>query len=278
MSERRGAVARISGVSGTGKTTLALATAAALAALGTRTCYLSCEEDPRDLAHRILTLTPPFLTRTASFPKELDIWFAATHLDSPSPTKNRDDALDFVQYILGEAGTANVDIRNDRPPGLVPFVIILDGVHELISRPTPPGVDEVGEMRELVEKFRELGVLILILTAQDDEPALREIDYLVDVVITLEHQNRTNITEEPTRTFVLHKTRLQHSWPGAHHLHVSKNEGVKLYPQLPAQLDPYTMWRWKPIHRTKWYNFNRRVDGRLTGTRRSQPTPTSATF
>lgn len=255
MSEERGVVARVSGLSGTGKTTFALGIAASLAPLGTRTCYLSCEEDPRDLSQRILTLTPPFLARMASFKNTSVKWFAAVHLDHPDPEVNRADALGFVDYVRAEADVAGVNLTKERTPGLVPFFVVLDGVHELISRPSKDGRDDVGEMRELVDEFRKLGVFVMILTAQTDDHALKELDYLVDVVITLEHEDRGKIADEPKRKFVLHKTRLQHAWSGAHQLHISKRDGLKLYPQLPAQLEPYTTWRWKPIRRERWFDM-----------------------
>lgn len=243
-------------MSGTGKTTFALGLGAALAPLGTRTCYLSCEEDAGDLENRILTVTPPFLTRMANFAeKKLTDWFAAIHLDSTIPDQNRSDVLGFVEYVRGQIKLANVNFRGERAPGLVPLLVVLDGVHELINRPPIEGRDEVGEMRELVEEFRSLGVFVMILTAQAEDNSLKELDYLVDVVISLEHENRTKISHEPTRKLILHKTRLQYSWAGAHQIHISKRDGLKLYPQLPAQLEPYTMWRWKPMQRRCWYDF-----------------------
>ncbi len=256
LSKARGVVARVSGGSGTGKTSLALGIATALAPLGTRTCYLSCEEDPRDLAQRILTLTPTFVGRTSSF-AELDFsdWFAAIHLDSSDPAENREQIFNFIHHVQATASQNGIDLTEDRSPGYTPFFVVLDGVHELISRPVAEGADEVGEMRELVEAFRKLGVFVMILTAQTGERALQELDYLVDVVLTLEHEDRSSISQEPKRKLVLHKTRLQHSWPGAHHLHISKRDGLKLYPQLPAQLDEFSGRRWQAIRRSNYFDM-----------------------
>lgn len=255
LSRARGVVARVSGASGTGKTSLALGIAAALAPLGTRTCYLSCEEDPRDLAQRLLTLTPPFISRTTSFSdQELSDWFVAVHLDNADAHVNRAQVFDFIEFVQSSAIENGIDLSEDRAPGHTPFFVVLDGVHELVSRPTE-GTDDVNEMHELVEAFRRLGVFVMILTAQTGERSLQELDYLVDVVMTLEHEDRSSIAQEPKRKLVLHKTRLQHSWPGAHHLHISKRDGIKLYPQLPAQLEQFTAWRWQPIRRDHYYDF-----------------------
>ncbi|MEY9755798.1 RAD55 family ATPase [Bradyrhizobium yuanmingense] len=255
LSRARGVVARVSGASGTGKTSLALGVATALAPLGTRTCYLSCEEDPRDLAQRLLTLTPPFIARTTSFSsQDLSDWFVAVHLDSADSQVNRAQVFDFIEFVQSSAIENGIDLSEDRSPGHTPFFVVLDGVHELISRPID-GTDDVNEMRELVEAFRRLGVFVMILTAQTGERSLQELDYLVDVVMTLEHEDRSSIAQEPKRKLVLHKTRLQHSWPGAHHLHISKRDGIKLYPQLPAQLEQFTAWRWQTIRRGHYFDF-----------------------
>ncbi|MGY3388725.1 KaiC/GvpD/RAD55 family RecA-like ATPase [Bradyrhizobium sp. USDA 3311] len=256
LSKARGVVARVSGASGTGKTSLALGIATALAPLGTRTCYLSCEEDPRDLAQRILTLTPPFVARTSSFANlDFSDWFAAIHLDSSDPEENREQIFQFIQHVQSTAEQNGIDLTEDRSPGYTPFFVVLDGVHELINRPALEGTDEVGDMRELVEAFRNLGVFVMILTAQTGERALQELDYLVDVVLTLEHEDRSSIAQEPKRKLVLHKTRLQHSWPGAHQLHISKRDGIKLYPQLPAQLEQFAGWRWQTIRRSRYFDM-----------------------
>jgi len=249
----RGAVGTISGASGTGKTTLALSIAASLAPMGVTTFYLSCEEDAVDLEKRIYTLTPPFIRRTATFPRDVGDWFYAQHLDRPDPENNRDGAIHFIEDLKQVYAEAGIRPASDAPPGILPLLVVFDGIHELIHRDS--GTDQVVNIRNLVDRFRELGALVLILAADNDEPALRELDYTVDFVIRLEIAAQVDPSEGPLRKFILVKTRLQYSRPGSHILHISKREGVKIYPYLSAQLDTFSNFAWKTPDAERWYDF-----------------------
>src|SRR6202035_5925687 len=110
-------------------------------------------------------------------------------------------------------------------------------------------------LRALVDKFRSLGAFVLILTAETNEPALNDLDFVVDFVVRLEHSTRGETEEEPVRRFILKKTRLQYSRPGAHIFHISKRDGVKIYPQLAAQLDALAYLKWRPVDKKHWFDF-----------------------
>jgi KaiC/GvpD/RAD55 family RecA-like ATPase len=249
----RGVVGRISGQSGAGKTSVALSIAAALAPLGATTLYLSCEEEPVDLQHRIATLTPPFVSRTHTFPSDISDWFHAVYLSLPEPAANRKAASDFINDMIEIYRTSGISPSEDAPPGAVPLLVVFDGVHEIIQHNTD--VDQVVVIRNLIERFRDLGAFVLILTAETDDPALRELDYSVDFVIRLTHAPPNDASEEPLRYFILHKTRLQYSRHGSHILHISKRDGVRIYPQLTSQLDTFAHLRWKPLNQARWFDF-----------------------
>jgi KaiC/GvpD/RAD55 family RecA-like ATPase len=248
-----GVVGRVSGTSGAGKTTLALAIGTALAPLGVTTFYVSCEEEGVDLERRIFTLTPPFIARMSSQPRHIRDWFYSVHLSADTAEENRDTAFAFVDEIAHLYERAGITPAADSPPGIIPLFVVFDGVHELLSNNTHD--DQVAIFRNAVSHVRQLGAFVLILTAEIDEPALRELDYAVDFVIKLEHAPQRDSAEEPIRRFILNKTRLQYSRPGAHILHISKHDGVKIYPQLTAQFDEFTGYKWKPIRKDRWYDF-----------------------
>ena len=249
----RGVVGRVSGSSGAGKTSLALSIAVSLAPMGVTTFYLSCEEDAVDLEKRIHTLTPPFIRRTSTFPRDVGEWFYGKHLDMLDPEMNREGAIDFIDDLMMIYKEVGIEPASDAPPGIIPLFVVLDGVHELIQRKSDK--DQVVEMRDLVERFTKLGALVLILTADNDELALRELDYAVNFVIRLEVTPEAEQPEEPLRKLRLVKTRLQYARPGSHILHISKRDGLKIYPYLSAQLDIFSNFLWKAPSNDRWYDF-----------------------
>lgn len=255
----RGVVGRVSGASGSGKTTLALALAASLAPLGVVTHYVSCEESPADLAKRIFTLTPSFVGRTLSFPKELDDWFVANHLDE-TPLGNRREAFSIVSGLISTYENAKISIPNDCPPGITPLLVVFDGIHELLDRNPSSAQANASSLAELLHFFRKLGAVVLLLTAETAEPILRDLDYAVDFVIRVEHTTSDSSTTIPDRRLVLHKTRLQYSRHGSHLLHISRNQGVKIYPHLAAQLDVFSPFKWKQVDKSSWFDFLQKAD------------------
>jgi hypothetical protein len=263
-----GVVGRVSGTSGVGKTTLALSIATALAPLGVTTYYVTGEEDPLDLEKRVYTLVPTFIARTRTFPRKLSHWFHAEHLPLSVPSENRKAAFGLIDAFIQLYQSAGITPSTDSPPGIVPLFVVFDGVHELIERSdTVSSVDRFVEIRKIVERFRQLGAFVLIITAETDELVLRELDFKVDFVVLLENASPHEATEEPLRRFILHKTRLQYARHGAHILHISRRDGVKLYPRLSAQLDTFAQRKWKSPNISCWYDFLQTGVGALQATK-----------
>ena len=247
-AENRNLIGRISGRSGSGKTSLALALATAMAPLGTQTLYLSCEEDPRDLAERINTLTPEFVSRTFSFNRDTRKWFKAIHFDR-DVIENYADIDRFVRDL-------KVDLQQRVGPGkhlsrvgITPLFVVLDGVHELLLRnvATVQGIDDGIRLRRLIEQFRGLEAVVLILSADTNEAALNELDYVVDFAGTISVDEKENDADRPARRLVLNKTRRQYSRPGGHRIHISGRDGVRISPQVAAQRDAFRNLTWTPV-------------------------------
>lgn len=271
-TESNGTVVRITGKSGTGKTTLALSICTALAPLGTSTFYLSCEEEQEDLIDRIYSVTPPFIANTRKFllPKGVssfddESWFTALHLNANDPSSNFSSVELFIDEIVSLYESKKTDPKEKRPPGLVPFVVVLDGVHEVVA-PESHG-DAADKLHALVNKLRELNALVVLLSADIDNQAFRSLDYLVDVVIKLDSLDQSGNSIEKLRSFRLEKTRRQFSHTGNHRYHISKQGGVKLYPNLPSILETFKRFRWQEPDRTSYFDFLGSRD--LTGERSS---------
>jgi KaiC/GvpD/RAD55 family RecA-like ATPase len=254
-----GAVVRVSGGSGTGKTTLALSTCAALAPLGTLTYYLSSEEEEVDLVDRIHSVTPPFILNTRYYTpptvESLDSWFNAFHLASGEPDVNRQTVSQFIEGVIEKFGESQLDLKQVKPPGVVPFVVVLDGVHELVEMNGRSEVSANNSLHELVEELRRLNALVILLSADVDAPAFRALDYLVDVVISLDGESEFQGATDALRSFHLQKTRRQFANIGKHRYHISKDGGVRLYPNIASTLSRYKRKKWMEADKGSWYDF-----------------------
>ncbi len=276
MTKNGGAVVRISGKSGSGKTSLALAACVGLAPLGTETFYLSCEEERDDLLDRISSVTPAFVSTnrvfsgksikgaTGSAPDpetendtHQNTWFHTYHLDSDDARSNFEDAMSFVDQIMEkyEAEPGNRPLY--RAPGTVPYVVVLDGIHELVDRDaydwTSRNTRENGEavegpiseLHRLIEKYRKLNVLVILVSADLDLPVFNSLNYLVDVVVELDNNQGVDLPHKPLRTASLTKTRRQFSNTGTHKFHISKRDGVRFYPNLEAIIEQFKSRNWQ---------------------------------
>lgn len=258
-TESNGSVVRITGKSGTGKTTLALALCTALAPLGTRSFYLSCEEEEEDLVDRIYSVTPGFINkmRNYSAPRANEppgeSWFTAYHLDDPNSAENLDAVDVFIDAVLDFYESNNLALDQKRPPGIVPFVVVLDGVHEVIN--SEQAEQAVSQLHQLVQRLRELNALVVLLSADVDSHAFRSLDYLVDVVVRLDSLDGSGNAFEKLRSFRLEKTRRQFSNTGNHRYHISKQGGVKIYPNLPSILETFKRTKWQEANTASYFDF-----------------------
>lgn len=283
LTEKGGAVVRISGRSGSGKTSLALASCVGLAPLGTETFYLSCEEQGEDLVDRMASVTPSFIRSTATYSTpELDDsqgsnWFHFFHLDSDSAKENFSNALAFVDQLMEEFDEQGISEPRFRPPGCVPYVVVLDGVHELIERnfigiiesATSDGesksADPAASLHQLIEKYRKLNVLVILVSAGSDAIDLASLDYLVDVVIDLDSGSAEALSHRPLRTANLSKTRRQFSSTGSHKFHISKRDGVRFYPNVESTLEQFKTRDWKQPDGQSSFDFLQGSNGSSKG-------------
>jgi hypothetical protein len=233
FTTQSGVLGRVYGPAGIGKTSFALAIAAALAPLGTQTVYLSCEERTDDLFHRIRTLVPPFIKRTQSYsdPKE---WFYPHHVIGKHSEK-LNEVFSFLEETLSRFGSKLPKPENC-PPGLMPLFIVLDGIHEMFPADSSESSGE--NLRKLIEKCQQTGAFVLAMSAEEVRADLAEFDYLVDLVATLEFAEIKSEMDPPSRLFRLKKTRRQLSRTGAHVLELAgPHTGVVIYPHIHKFLD-----------------------------------------
>ena len=270
MTAHSGAVVRISGKSGSGKTSLALAACVGLAPLGTETFYLSCEEEKEDLLDRISTVTPSFINKNRAFSRKKNTrksWFYPYHLDSSDARNNFENALSFVDQVIEEYKNHDISRPRYRAPGTVPYVVVLDGAHELVCDAFKPILEQsasdeddmhngpISGLHRLIEKYRKLNVLVILVSAAFDNPVFNSLDYLVDVVIDLDKNQNLETPHKPLRTASLTKTRRQFSNTGTHKFHISKRDGVRFYPNLEATLEQFKSRKWQEPDKEFFFDF-----------------------
>lgn len=250
-----GLVISAHGKAGTGKTSLALAMAASLAPLGTKTYYITFEEQPDDLRNRLHSLIPSYLRKLSFFKEKSDDWFLATQpnlFDSELPGGNlmkefSERHLNTIKEVI-QTDTIKAP---DTIPKPCPLIVVIDGVsllcneedqvsdtynvlHDFYKRDRVSDTYKV--LHNFIKKCRELKVLVLLLSGEEDKMSV-SLDYLVDTVIKLNYEGTHDLKVKPVRIFNLIKTRQQASRIGAHIFHMSDGKGFRIAPQLPSQLD-----------------------------------------
>lgn len=255
FTQQSGLVARVTGKAGTGKTSLGLGVALSLAPLGTRTFYISCEEQEGDLLHRIRTLVPTFIARTASW-QDPSRWFTGVHVSGDAVEK-REEVFSALERLVSEH-RRSMPQPETCPPGLMPLLIILDGVHEIFDQEPSLG-SRSQSMRDLISRCQDTGALVLAMSANTDRTDLSALDYLVDVVVELNYAKSLSEADPPARRLDLIKTRRQTSRTGSHLLHLAGTDGLSISPQLGAQLDHHSLWRWVEPDLTNCFDFLRRT-------------------
>jgi len=235
FSSEGGLVASITGAPGSGKTSVALALAVALSPLGAITYFLTSEEAPEDLNARLATVTPSYLSQLSILPARQEDWFHSDRVTFAGRGVRAD--LQKIIADIQEAVQGQADVVDREFPLPCPLVIVLDGLQNFFYN-----ADEEYSIHDLVDDARKWGALVVFTSALESDP-LGDLDYLAEVVLRLEYRHTDSVEDKPVRIFLLRKTRLQISRPGAHVCHLSGIEGFRICPQLPSQLDRRGIFR-----------------------------------
>lgn len=252
-SVNAGLVMQLSGGPGTGKTTFALALAAALAPIGTQTLYFSFEEAESDLVSKLRQQNQPRMSRLSYRSAKDDEWFntfpiATTSLEAIETT--------IIEPLKTHIAATKSDWSQMRADGALipplPFLVVLDSLSALsvededksqLSTPElerrGPHEDSRWNMRRRLAAFvdicHQMRVLVILITA--DDPSWGDLDYLVDMVISLRVEGGDEHGRKPIRLFTLSKSRQQITRHGTHIFHLSGDAGFRLAPQLSSQMD-----------------------------------------
>jgi KaiC/GvpD/RAD55 family RecA-like ATPase len=237
-----GLVIQLAGGPGSGKTTFALALAAALAPIGTQTIYFSFEEGAGDLVSKLRQQSQPRLNRLSYHTSSEDEWFKVLSVGPRSLEEVENNLVGPFADVINENLRANLDGGSERrvlPP--LPFLVVLDSLSALAlesleGKALAPGIGP-GRQRlaRFVELCRKLRVLVVLITS--DNSSWGDLDYLVDMVINLRVDGASEHDHKPVRLFSLSKSRHQISRHGTHIFHLSGDSGFRIAPQLSSQMD-----------------------------------------
>jgi len=218
-----GLVIGVSGQAGIGKTSFALALVSSFAPLGLKCFYLSLEESENDIKKRLFSLQTPF-DKELSYYRKPSEWFFST---KASQTLNVDEFIDFIDAINEKALKQVTDDEINRN---YHSVIVIDNLNEFYAE------QDYGKIETIIEKLRSLKSIVILIAGAGVLEKLR-MEYLIDNGISLIHEGLNQKGERPLRLFNLYKTRHQLSRQGTHVFHLSGDEGFRISPQIPSQMD-----------------------------------------
>ncbi|MBK7108451.1 MAG: AAA family ATPase [Bacteroidetes bacterium] len=221
-SSSGGMVIGLSGQAGIGKTSFALALANSLSPLGIKCFYLSLEESVKDIQKRLSSLQSPF-EKELSFYKKPKEWFFST---KAKETLKLNDLLNLIEKIGSETKSEKVNNQSNQCNS----IIIVDNLNEFFSE------EKYSLIEEVIDKFRELKSIVILIGGEGVLEKLR-MEYLIDTGIKLMHEGLEKKGEKPLRLLNLYKTRHQLSRQGTHVFHMSGDEGFRISPQIPSQMD-----------------------------------------
>jgi KaiC/GvpD/RAD55 family RecA-like ATPase len=248
FSSRRGLVMGLHGGPGAGKTSLALALGAVLAPFGIKTLFISAEEAPADLEHKLEGLVPDEMRRLSFFPKKTSDWLEISHIAIDEFINSKEDQFEELEKSILELKDYLNVVQGNIDPHAAPkpcrAIIVLDGIHDLIMAASDymSTAPLVQRLRHFIGICRNLHALV-ILTAGQDWEGETALDYLVDVAVKLGHDAVEDYGRKPTRQITVSKARHQLCSVGTHGILISGAKGVRFSPQINYQLDRKALWR-----------------------------------
>lgn len=263
-------VAAVSGTFGAGKTSFCLGLAAALAPLGCKTLFLSCEEEKEDIDARLREAIPVSLTRTTPLLRHVRLtagggqspdeglgngeaqqsfpWFYAAKIDAPDyftdEGQNTDVAgalIELLRPILEQPD--DPDLARTRDPTRDLRLVIVDGIHQLF-RGSAGGQEIVDYSLSKLVEFCRAHRAIFIFTVGQGEKEDRRLEYVCDLVVSLDRVGFESSDQQPTRILKLLKARRQAVRPGAHLFHLTAPRGLRVKPSLSAISDEAKARSW----------------------------------
>lgn len=218
-----GLVLGLSGQAGIGKTSFALALANSLSSLGLNCFFLSTEEDDKDIRKRLFSLQTSY-EKELSFYRHPDEWFFS---ETIKQTIDENDMLSIIDTIKN---SIYPNTQKEEDQDQCNSVIVVDNLNDFVE-----GTD-IHKIKEVVENFRNLKSIVILIGGEGVLEKLK-MEYLIDIGINLTHEGIDKKGEKPLRLFNLYKTRHQLSRQGTHVFHMGGNEGFRLSPQIPSQMD-----------------------------------------
>ena len=216
----------IHGDPGAGKTTFCLSYAISMAPFGVEIKFISNEEKDNSLKARTIELVSENLRRLDFFPQPLDTWFETAYSNN---IKCLEKEMSILKFKTNDAESIIKGIP------LPPNIVVIDGIHQYFPD-DEDGINDKYRLYNFVNDCRALN-MIVILTVSRKWKQLKKLDHLLDVVIDLEYSQTNDLEAKPQRLFTLSKTRNQASRGGTHLFHLSHDDGFKIVPQIPSQMD-----------------------------------------
>lgn len=249
-----GLVISLNGCAGVGKTSVALSIAAVLSPLNTKCLYMTLEEGIHDLENRLLSLVPDYLKDMSIFNnhktrgRKFDWFYPIEIQDNKDIDAFTENTLIFLRNnLITDAGhSEDTNKEGFVIPSVCPALIVIDNINEfLIAKDKQKGKAFYANLEKFIHECRKLKAMVIIISG-DKMPQKTNMDYLVDMVIDLEHKGTGELDEKPYRALHLTKSRHQITRTGSHVYHLSGLRGFRIAPQVSSQIDKKEILK-KPV-------------------------------
>lgn len=248
-------VAAFTGTFGAGKTSVCLGIAAALAPLGCKTLFLSCEEKKEDIDARLREAIPSNLTKSTPLLRGVRLldhnasepfpWFLAASLnvvpgeaEADAEDHIADSLLEILESIFVQDGSlpSEQELNGTSDPTKGARLVVIDGIHQLF-RGASGAQGKLERALSKIVHFCRNHRAIFFFTVGEGEREDRRLEYVCDLVIALDRVGFDSSEKQPSRVLKLLKARRQAVRPGAHLFHLTAPRGFRVKPSLAAIAD-----------------------------------------
>jgi hypothetical protein len=168
-------------------------------------------------------------------------WFLADRLKA-DPTQPG-SAVEGLRVLLRKAFGSRPSDQEVAPGLQAQLLVVVDGFHALFPRSDVHEESYEAALASLIDFCRSSRAIFLFTSGSEDTQVIR-LEYLCDLVLSLDRVGFDDLNAQPIRVLRLLKARKQAVRPGAHLFHLTAPRGLRVKPSLAALADADRQLEW----------------------------------